>query len=126
MKKKVLSFVLCVAVMLSVFSLSVLAVRQPVTLTTSDRYAESGTVYGYWKLYSGKNESYSADSVYFITKYNLGAGIWISDVSHLLEPGKSFTDERTSTLGTERIWKLVLNPKGANSYGCGASGEIRN
>ncbi|MCI6402119.1 MAG: hypothetical protein SPF51_06625 [Candidatus Fimivicinus sp.] len=64
--------------------------------------------------------------MYFITKYNLGAGIWVTDVSHLLAPGKSFTDERTSTLGTERIWKLVLNPKGANSYGCGAWGGIRN
>ncbi len=126
MKKRISAIILCTAVFFTLFATSVLAVRQPVTLTTSARYAESNTVYGYWKLYSGKNESYSADSVYFITKYNLGAGIWVSDVSHLLAPGKSFTDERTSTLGTERIWKLVLNPKGANSYGCGASGEIRN
>lgn len=124
--KKVLSIVLCAMVLVAMLSSSAFAVVKSVHLDSTQTIAESGLVYGSWKLITASNDKTSTFAVHVLPKYKK-AGIWWSGASEkiVLRPGTSIGDTATKRLSDEYYWKLVLNPDGAGKYGCTADGTIR-
>lgn len=124
--KKVLSTVLCAMVLVAMLSSSAFAVVKTVYLDSTQTIAESGLVYGSWKLITASNDKTSTFAVHVLPKYKK-AGIWWSGASEkiVLRPGTSIGDTETKRLSDEYYWKLVLNPDGAGKYGCTADGTIR-
>lgn len=124
--KKVLSIVLCAMVLVAMLSSSAFAVVKTVYLDSTQTIAESGLVYGSWKLITASNDKTSTFAVHVLPKYKK-AGIWWSGASEkiVLRPGTSIGDTETKRLSDEYYWKLVLNPDGAGKYGCTADGTIR-
>ena len=107
-------------------SSSAFAVVKSVHLDSTQTIAESGLVYGSWKLITASNDKTSTFAVHVLPKYKK-AGIWWSGASEkiVLRPGTSIGDTATKRLSDEYYWKLVLNPDGAGKYGCTADGTIR-
>lgn len=124
--KKVLSIVLCAMVLVAMLSSSAFAVVKSVHLDSTQTIAESGLVYGSWKLITASNDKTSTFAVHVLPKYKK-AGIWWNGASEkiVLRPGTSIGDTATKRLSDEYYWKLVLNPDGAGKYGCTADGTIR-
>lgn len=124
--EKVLSIVLCAMVLVAMLSSSAFAVVKSVHLDSTQTIAESGLVYGSWKLITASNDKTSTFAVHVLPKYKK-AGIWWSGASEkiVLRPGTSIGDTETKRLSDEYYWKLVLNPDGAGKYGCTADGTIR-
>ncbi len=124
--EKVLSIVLCAMVLVAMLSSSAFAVVKTVYLDSTQTIAESGLVYGSWKLITASNDKTSTFAVHVLPKYKK-AGIWWSGASEkiVLRPGTSIGDTETKRLSDEYYWKLVLNPDGAGKYGCTADGTIR-
>lgn len=124
--KKVLSIVLCAMVLVAMLSSSAFAVVKTVYLDSTQTIAESGLVYGSWKIITASSDKTSARVVHVLPKYKK-AGIWWSGASEkiVLRPGTSIGDTATKRLSDEYYWKLVLNPDGAGKYGCTADGTIR-
>ena len=124
--KKVLSIVLCAMVLVAMLSSSAFAVVKSVHLDSTQTIAESGLVYGSWKLITASNDKTSTFAVHVFPKYKK-AGIWWNGASEkiVLRPGTSIGDTATKRLSDEYYWKLVLNPDGAGKYGCTADGTIR-
>lgn len=124
--EKVLSIVLCAMVLVAMLSSSAFAVVKSVHLDSTQTIAESGLVYGSWKLITASNDKTSTFAVHVLPKYKK-AGIWWSGASEkiVLRPGTSIGDTATKRLSDEYYWKLVLNPDGAGKYGCTADGTIR-
>ena len=124
--EKVLSIVLCAMVLVAMLSSSAFAVVKTVYLDSTQTIAESGLVYGSWKLITASNDKTSTFAVHVLPKYKK-AGIWWSGDSEkiVLRPGTSIGDTETKRLSDEYYWKLVLNPDGAGKYGCTADGTIR-
>lgn len=124
--EKVLSIVLCAMVLVAMLSSSAFAVVKTVYLDSTQTIAESGLVYGSWKLITASNDKTSTFAVHVLPKYKK-AGIWWSGASEkiVLRPGTSIGDTATKRLSDEYYWKLVLNPDGAGKYGCTADGTIR-
>lgn len=124
--EKVLSIVLCAMVLVAMLSSSAFAVVKTVYLDSTQTIAESGLVYGSWKLITASNDKTSTFAVHVLPKYKK-AGIWWSGGSEkiVLRPGTSIGDTETKRLSDEYYWKLVLNPDGAGKYGCTADGTIR-
>lgn len=124
--KKVLSIVLCVMLLVAMLSTSAFAVVKTVTLDSSQTIAESGLVYGSWKIITASNDATSARAVHVLPKYKK-AGFWINGAKSeiKLSRGTSIGDAETQRLKKEYYWKLVLNPDGAGAYGCTAEGTIR-
>ena len=124
--EKVLSIVLCTMVLVAMLSSSAFAVVKSVHLDSTQTIAESGLVYGSWKLITASNDKTSTFAVHVLPKYKK-AGIWWSGASEkiVLRPGTSIGDTATKRLSDEYYWKLVLNPDGAGKYGCTADGTIR-
>ena len=124
--EKVLSIVLCAMVLVAMLSSSAFAVVKSVHLDSTQTIAESGLVYGSWKLITASNDKTSTFAVHVLPKYKK-AGIWWNGASEkiVLRPGTSIGDTATKRLSDEYYWKLVLNPDGAGKYGCTADGTIR-
>lgn len=124
--EKVLSIVLCAMVLVAMLSSSAFAVVKSVHLDSTQTIAESGLVYGSWKLITASNDKTSTFAVHVLPKYKK-AGIWWNGTSEkiVLRPGTSIGDTATKRLSDEYYWKLVLNPDGAGKYGCTADGTIR-
>lgn len=124
--EKVLSIVLCAMVLVAMLSSSAFAVVKSVHLDSTQTIAESGLVYGSWKLITASNDKTSTFAVHVLPKYKK-AGIWWSGASEkiVLRPGTSIGDTETKRLSDEYYWKLVLNPDGVRAYGCTAEGTIR-
>lgn len=124
--KKVLSIVLCAMVLVAMLSSSAFAVVKSVHLDSTQTIAESGLVYGSWKLITASNDRTSAFAVHVLPKYKK-VGIWWNGANEKIElrPGTSIGDTETKRLSDEYYWKLVLNPDGAGKYGCTADGTIR-
>ena len=124
--EKVLSIVLCAMVLVAMLSSSAFAVVKTVYLDSTQTIAESGLVYGSWKLITASNDKTSTFAVHVLPKYKK-AGIWWSGASEkiVLRPGTSIGDTETKRLSDEYYWKLVLNPDGAGKYGCTADGTIK-
>lgn len=124
--KKVLSIVLCAMVLVAMLSSSAFAVVKTVYLDSTQTIAESGLVYGSWKLITASNDKTSTFAVHVLPKYKK-AGIWWNGANEkiVLRPGTSIGDTETKRLSDEYYWKLVLNPDGAGKYGCTADGTIR-
>lgn len=124
--EKVLSIVLCAMVLVAMLSSSAFAVVKTVYLDSTQTIAESGLVYGSWKLITASNDKTSTFAVHVLPKYKK-AGIWWNGASEkiVLRPGTSIGDTATKRLSDEYYWKLVLNPDGAGKYGCTADGTIR-
>ncbi len=116
----VISLVLSTIVL---FSITTFAASKSASLKTGDRIAYSGVINGRQCKYSGKNDKVSARNVYFLAKNNHSL-IWVTDVSHDLAPGNSFSNNTTTKYNSSCDWELLINPKGANSDGCVASGTI--
>ena len=113
-------------VLVAMLSSSAFAVVKSVHLDSTQTIAESGLVYGSWKLITASNDKTSTFAVHVLPKYKK-AGIWWSGASEkiVLRPGTSIGDTETKRLSDEYYWKLVLNPDGAGKYGCTADGTIR-
>lgn len=124
--EKVLSIVLCAMVLVAMLSSSAFAVVKSVHLDSTQTIAESGLVYGSWKLITASNDKTSTFAVHVLPKYKK-AGIWWNGANEkiVLRPGTSIGDTETKRLSDEYYWKLVLNPDGAGKYGCTADGTIR-
>lgn len=124
--EKVLSIVLCAMVLVAMLSSSAFAVVKSVHLDSTQTIAESGLVYGSWKLITASNDKTSTFAVHVLPKYKK-AGIWWNGANEkiVLRPGTSIGDTATKRLSDEYYWKLVLNPDGAGKYGCTADGTIR-
>lgn len=124
--EKVLSIVLCAMVLVAMLSSSAFAVVKTVYLDSTQTIAESGLVYGSWKLITASNDKTSTFAVHVLPKYKK-AGIWWNGANEkiVLRPGTSIGDTETKRLSDEYYWKLVLNPDGAGKYGCTADGTIR-
>lgn len=124
--EKVLSIVLCAMVLVAMLSSSAFAVVNSVHLDSTQTIAESGLVYGSWKLITASNDKTSTFAVHVLPKYKK-AGIWWNGANEkiVLRPGTSIGDTETKRLSDEYYWKLVLNPDGAGKYGCTADGTIR-
>lgn len=124
--EKVLSIVLCAMVLVAMLSSSAFAVVKSVHLDSTQTIAESGLVYGSWKLITASNDKTSTFAVHVLPKYKK-AGIWWNGASEkiVLRPGTSIGDTATKRLSDEYYWKLVLNPDGAGKYGCTADGTIK-
>ena len=124
--EKVLSIVLCAMVLVAMLSSSAFAVVKSVHLDSTQTIAESGLVYGSWKLITASNDKTSTFAVHVLPKYK-NAGIWWNGANEkiVLRPGTSIGDTETKRLSDEYYWKLVLNPDGAGKYGCTADGTIR-
>lgn len=124
--EKVLSIVLCAMVLVAMLSSSAFAVVKTVYLDSTQTIAESGLVYGSWKLITASNDKTSTFAVHVLPKYKK-AGIWWNGANEkiVLRPGISIGDTETKRLSDEYYWKLVLNPDGAGKYGCTADGTIR-
>ena len=124
--KKVLSIVLCAMVLVAMLSSSAFAVVKTVYLDSTQTIAESGLVYGSWKIITASNDKTSTFAVHVLPKYKK-AGIWWNGANEkiVLRPGTSIGDTETKRLSDEYYWKLVLNPDGAGKYGCTADGTIR-
>lgn len=124
--KKVLSIVLCAMVLVAMLSSSAFAVVKTVYLDSTQTIAESGLVYGSWKLITASNDKTSTFAVHVLPKYKK-SGIWWNGANEkiVLRPGTSIGDTETKRLSDEYYWKLVLNPDGAGKYGCTADGTIR-
>lgn len=124
--KKVLLIVLCAMVLVAMLSSSAFAVVKSVHLDSTQTIAESGLVYGSWKVITASNDKTSTFAVHVLPKYKK-AGIWWNGANEkiVLRPGTSIGDTATKRLSDEYYWKLVLNPDGAGKYGCTADGTIR-
>ena len=124
--KKVLSIVLCAMVLVAMLSSSAFAVVKSVHLDSTQTIAESGLVYGSWKVITASNDKTSTFAVHVLPKYKK-AGIWWNGANEkiVLRPGTSIGDTATKRLSDEYYWKLVPNPDGAGKYGCTADGTIR-
>lgn len=124
--EKVLSIVLCAMVLVAMLSSSAFAVVKTVYLDSTQTIAESGLVYGSWKIITASSDKTSARVVHVLPKYKKG-GFWWSGASEkiVLRPGTSIGDTETKRLSDEYYWKLVLNPDGVRAYGCTAEGTIR-
>lgn len=125
--KKVLSIVLCAMVLVAMLSSSAFAVVKTVYLDSTQTIAESGLVYGSWKIITASSDKTSARVVHVLPKYKKG-GFWINGAKSeiKLSRGTSIRDTETKKLTEEHYWKLVLNPDGVRVYGCTAEGTIRN
>lgn len=122
--KKIISCLLCVALVF-ILAIAVVGIRQSVTINSSQTFAESGTVYGLWKLFSGSNYNTSTNNLQVIAKHRT-FGLWVEDRTVVLNPSDNFTDFKTNVKDTDRNWKVRLDPAGANATGCNGWGEIRN
>ncbi len=92
-------------------------------LTTDMSIAYSGTLTGKQCTYSGTNSASSKYMVYNIAKYKWGA-VYVTDVTHEMKIGTSFSGDTTSYFSSSKTWKLALNPEGANKKDCSATGQI--
>lgn len=124
--EKVLSIVLCAMVLVAMLSSSSFAVVKTVYLDSTQTIAESGLVYGSWKIITASSDKTSARVVHVLPKYKKG-GFWINGAKSeiKLSRGTSIGDTETKKLTEEHYWKLVLNPDGVRAYGCTAEGTIR-
>lgn len=125
MKKrvKVIAIISLVLITLASLSVSAFAASKSASLKTGDSIAYSGVVNARQCKFSGSNDKVSARNVYFLAKNNHTL-IWLTDVSHDLAPGNSFSNNTTTKYSSSCDWELVLNPKGANKDGCVAKGTI--
>lgn len=128
MKRKLLAIVLTVVTVISICSISIVSAyaavpQKSVTLTVDDKWKESGDIY----YTAAKAEVYNAASskhrVYGIIQYKSGSD-YINDKQFLVSPGKTEKDDSKSTFLSSKYWRIQLNPYGAGTKGCTATGTI--
>lgn len=96
--KKVLSIVLCAMVLVAMLSSSAFAVVKSVHLDSTQTIAESGLVYGSWKIITASSDKTSARVVHVLPKYKKG-GFWINGAKSeiKLSRGTSIGDTEKKT-----------------------------
>ncbi len=128
MKRKLLTMVLSVAMVISICSISAVvsyaAVPQKsVTLTVNDKWVESEDIYYTAARAEVYNASSSKHRVYGIIKYKSGSN-YINDRQFLVSPGDTGSGSSKSSFLSSKYWRIQLNPYGAGTKKCTANGTI--
>ncbi len=136
MKRKIISTVLAAIAMSTLFIVTVngyfpsyfdlkTGQYKDTYLATNKMSAETGTVTGTWKYFSGQNEKWpsSKHDVHFISRYKEGSSsTYKKDVSVQIARGSHCPRTTTSTK-TNTEWKLELNTN-LLYFNCDAYGFI--
>lgn len=120
-KKLITVVVLCGC--LSVFAVGATAIT--VDLTKDQTHVFSSTIYDTYAFFYGSNSAASERDVAFISQYKTGLFTWNDDAAHRdVSPGENCPDTKTFTFSENKSWRLQLNPIGADTKGCSATGTI--
>lgn len=125
MKKKLASIIVCMSLLMC-FVITAFAVDTPnvvARLTTSLSVAHSANTAGTHKWFSGTNSSSSKHKVYFEAQRSTGDK-WVTDTKLLIDKGAPLEDTLTGFTGSTVLWRLELNPYGAATKNCTATGYM--
>lgn len=99
--EKVLSIVLCAMVLVAMLSSSAFAVVKTVYLDSTQTIAESGLVYGSWKIITASSDKTSARVVHVLPKYKKG-GFWINGAKSEIKLSRGTSIRDTETKNSQK------------------------